>query len=218
MKGLELARKGERLKVLCLGAHADDIEIGAGGTLLAWIAKGVKLEATWCVLSAVGEREAEARAGAADVLEGAASADVRLGAFRDGYFPAERDAVKDWIEELKAVAPDVVLTHARDDAHQDHRLVCELAWNTFRDQLILEYEIPKYDGDPGSPNVFVHLEEDTARRKAALLLDWFPSQRSKRWFTEDLFLALMRLRGMEAGSPTSYAEAFYGRKVVLGRL
>jgi LmbE family N-acetylglucosaminyl deacetylase len=211
MKGLELARKGERLKVLCLGAHADDIEIGAGGTLLAWIAKGVKLEATWCVLSAVGEREAEARAGAADVLEGAASADVRLGAFRDGYFPAERDAVKDWIEELKAVAPDVVLTHARDDAHQDHRLVCELAWNTFRDQLILEYEIPKWDGDMGRPNLYVPLSEDILARKIEILMRRFGTQRSKAWFDEETFRGLARLRGVECRA--RYAEAFWARKL-----
>ena len=140
---------------------------------------------------------------------------MRIEAFRDSFFPHD-PGVKEFYEELKnEIAPDLVLVHSRGDLHQDHRVVCELAWNTFRDHTILEYEIPKYDGDLGSPNVFVPIEERHARRKAELLVEHFGSQRDKHWFTEDLFLSLLRLRGMEARSPTGYAEAFTARKVRL---
>ncbi|MGH3100419.1 MAG: PIG-L deacetylase family protein [Thermoleophilia bacterium] len=205
--------------MLAVGAHADDIEIGCGATILRLVTEHPGLSVDWLVLSGHGDRAGEAGDSAAAFLTGAGATRVMVEGFRDGFFPYDGGAVKERFERLKGeVDPDLILTHRLEDRHQDHRLVAELTWNTFRDHLILEYEIPKYDGDLGSPNAFVHLEEATARRKAALLLDWFPSQRSKRWFTEDLFLALMRLRGMEAGSPTGYAEAFHGRKVVLGRL
>ena len=217
MLSLELEGAGGPLRVLAIGSHADDIEIGCGGTLLR-LAAGRELEVHWVVLSANEERGSEARMSAEAFLAGSARSEVSVEGFRDAFFRYGGE-VKEYFEALKArVSPDVILTHHGSDLHQDHRLVAELTWNTFRDHLILEYEIPKYDGDLGSPNVFVHLDEDTARRKAALLLDWFPSQRSKPWFTEDLFLALMRLRGMESGSPSGYAEGFYGRKVLLGRL
>ena len=200
--------------MLALGSHADDIEIGCGGTLLRLAAER-DLDVRWVVLSASEERAAEARRSAEAFLGGAAGSHVAVEGFRDAFFRYGGE-VKEYFERLKAeVAPDLILTHHGSDLHQDHRLVAELTWNTFRDHLILEYEIPKYDGDLGSPNVFVHLDEATARRKAALLLDWFPSQRSKPWFTEDLFLALMRLRGMEAASPSGFAEGFYARKLVL---
>jgi LmbE family N-acetylglucosaminyl deacetylase len=216
MLSLQLEGSGP-LRVLAIGSHADDIEIGCGGTLLRLAAER-ELEVHWIVLSANEERAGEARMSAEAFLAGTTTSQVSVEGFRDAFFRYGGE-VKEYFETLKErVSPDLVLTHHGSDLHQDHRLVAELTWNSFRDHLILEYEIPKYDGDLGSPNVFVHLEEDTARRKAALLLDWFPSQRSKRWFTEDLFLALMRLRGMEAGSPTGYAEAFHARKVVLGRL
>ena len=200
--------------MLALGSHADDIEIGCGGTLLRLAAER-DLDVRWVVLSASEERAAEARRSAEAFLGGAAGSHVAVEGFRDAFFRYGGE-VKEYFERLKAeVAPDLILTHHGSDLHQDHRLVAELTWNTFRDHLILEYEIPKYDGDLGSPNAFVHLDEATARRKAALLLDWFPSQRSKPWFTEDLFLALMRLRGMEAASPSGFAEGFYARKLVL---
>jgi LmbE family N-acetylglucosaminyl deacetylase len=142
--------------------------------------------------------------------------DVRVSEFRDAFFPHD-EGIKEFFESLKRdVAPDLVLTHTRHDLHQDHRIVCELAWNTFRDHLVLEYEVPKYDGDLGAPNVFMPLEERHVHRKAELLLEHFGTQRDKHWFTEDLFRSLARIRGMECRSPTGYAEAFYGRKLRLG--
>jgi LmbE family N-acetylglucosaminyl deacetylase len=214
MRSLPLAQAGKTLRVLCLGAHADDIEIGAGGTILSWLELGAKLEVAWCVASAPGARADEARASTEDFLKGAASVELRLGDFRDGYLPAERAAVKDWVEGLKRLAvPDVIFTHAQHDAHQDHRLMCELTWNTFRDQLILEYEIPKWDGDLGRPNLYVPLTDDQLARKIALLEAHFGSQHSKAWFDAETFRGLARLRGVECRA--RYAEAFTARKILL---
>ncbi len=205
----------ESLRVLAIGSHADDIEIGCGGTLLGLAQTNPKLEVSWVVLSADEERAKEARASAEAFLEHAAETEIVVESFRDAFFPYGGE-VKEFFEELKTrITPDLVLTHHGSDLHQDHRLVAELTWNTFRDHLILEYEVPKYDGDLGSPNVFVHLDEETCRRKVELILSSFPSQRQRAWFTEDLFLALMRLRGMESNSPSGFAEAFYGRKLVV---
>jgi len=216
MKGLTLAEPGKRLTVLCLGAHSDDIEIGAGGTLLTWRAAGCLLDVTWCVLSAAGARGAEARASAAEFLEGVERAEVETHAFRDGFFPAESSDIKAWFEDLKArCQPDVILTHRGDDAHQDHREVSRLTWNTFRNHLILEYEVPKWDGDLGRPNVYVPLDSSVMARKADLLMRHFGSQRSKHWFDEETFRSLARLRGLECRAPERYAEAFFARKVAL---
>jgi LmbE family N-acetylglucosaminyl deacetylase len=202
------------LRVLAVGSHADDIEIGCGGTLLR-LARTRELEVHWIVLSANEERAGEARKSAEAFLDRAGSSHIAVEGFRDAFFRYGGE-VKEYFESLKArVSPDLILTHHGSDLHQDHRLVAELTWNTFRDHLILEYEIPKYDGDLGAPNVFVHLDEEAARSKVALLLESFPSQASRPWFTEDLFMALMRLRGMESASPSGLAEAFYARKVVL---
>jgi LmbE family N-acetylglucosaminyl deacetylase len=202
------------LRVLAVGSHADDIEIGCGGTLLR-LARTRELEVHWIVLSASEERAAEAKRSAEAFLDRAASSQIAVEGFRDAFFRYGGE-VKEYFETLKArLSPDLILTHHGSDLHQDHRLVAELTWNTFRDHLILEYEVPKYDGDLGSPNVFVHLDEEAARSKRALLLESFPSQRGRPWFTEDLFMALMRLRGMESASPSGLAEAFYARKVVL---
>jgi LmbE family N-acetylglucosaminyl deacetylase len=210
---LDLAHGRERLSVLVLGAHSDDIEIGCGGTILRLAREVDRLEVTWVVLSAAEDRRDEARAGAETFLQGLAEATVEVESFEDAFFKYGRE-VKDYFEGLKGrVEPDVVLTHHGADLHQDHRLVAELTWNTFRDHLILEYEIPKYDGDLGTPNVFVHLDEETCRRKVEALHASFPTQTAKPWFTEDVFLALMRLRGMESRSPSGLAEAFYGRKL-----
>ncbi len=204
------------LRVLAIGAHADDIEIGCGGTLLMLAETHPGTEVTWVVLSGDGARAGEARASAAEFLAGFASSLVVTKDFRDGYLPHSGAEVKDYFEELKGtIDPDVVFTHHRSDLHQDHRLVCELTWNTFRNHLVLEYEIPKYDGDLGAPNVFVPISEEAARRKVDALLSHFASQRDKRWFTEDVFLAMLRLRGMESNSPTGHAEAFYCRKLVV---
>jgi LmbE family N-acetylglucosaminyl deacetylase len=213
MLAFDLARPGKPLSVLAIGAHADDIEIGAGGALLSWIASGAKVEVDWCVLSAAGDRAQEARASASDFLQGAARASVHLAEFRDGYLPAERSAVKDWVEDLKRLAPDVILTHTSGDAHQDHRLVSELTWNAFRDHLVLEFEIPKWDGDLGRPNVYLPLTEEILNRKIELLKKHFGSQRSKAWFDDETFRGLARLRGVECRE--RYAEAFHARKLLL---
>ncbi|MBK6702715.1 MAG: PIG-L family deacetylase [Caulobacteraceae bacterium] len=214
MLALDLARPGKTLRVLALGAHSDDIEIGAGGAILSWLASGAEVSVDWCALSAPGERADEARASAMEFLAGAKQAEIHLGEFRDGYFPAERTAVKDWVEGLKRLEkPDVVLCHQRNDAHQDHRVVCELAWNTFRDHLILEYEIPKWDGDLGQPNIYVPLSEEVLARKIELLHKHFGTQRSKAWFDDETFRGLARLRGVECRE--RYAEAFFARKLLL---
>ena len=216
MKTLHLARAGERLSALCLGAHSDDIEIGAGGTLLRWIAQGVELDVTWCVVGAEGEREHEARASANDFLQGAAISKVETLPFRNSFFPMHGAEIKGWFEELKArVTPDIILTHRRDDAHQDHREIARHTWNTFRDHLILEYEIPKWDGDLGQPNVYIPLSKAVMQRKIDLLMKHFGSQQSRHWFDEETFRGLARLRGMECRAPERYAEAFSGHKIAL---
>jgi LmbE family N-acetylglucosaminyl deacetylase len=208
-------RRGEGLHVLALGAHADDIEIGCGGTILRLAEEVDGLAVTWVVLSAEAGRRDEAEAGAAAFLDGVERSEVDIQSFQDAFFRYGPE-VKEYFEGLKAKAsPDLILTHHGSDLHQDHRLVAELTWNTFRDHLILEYEIPKYDGDLGAPNVFVPLGEEVARRKVEALLACFPSQADKHWFGGDVFTALMRLRGMESRSRSGLAEGFYGRKLVL---
>jgi len=214
MQPLTLAKPGQPLKVLCLGAHSDDIEIGIGGTLLGWIAAGARLDVHWCVLSARGSRHAEAIAGADAVLEGVAARRVECAEFRDGYFPYQGAEVKTWIEDLKTrVDPDIVFTHRGDDAHQDHREVSRLTWNAFRDHTVLEYEIPKWDGDLGQPNLYIAMSEAVMERKIALLAACFGTQRSKDWFDADTFRALARLRGIECRAPERFAEAFVARKL-----
>jgi LmbE family N-acetylglucosaminyl deacetylase len=213
---LKLPTAGDRLSVLCLGAHSDDIEIGAGGTLLQWMAAGVQLDVLWCVLSASTDREDEARKSAADFLSGAASARVEVMQFRDGFFPAEGERIKAWFEALKPrFQPGLIFTHCRDDAHQDHREVCRHAWTTFRDHLVLEYEVPKWDGDLGQPNFYVPITAAILERKAELLMQHFGTQRSKHWFDKDTFKGLARLRGMECRAPERHAEAFFARKLTL---
>lgn len=201
-------------RVLCLGAHSDDIEIGCGGTLLKLAAQVPDLEVHWVVLTAPGDRAAEATQSAEALLGSGVDRKIMIGAFRESYFPAEWAAIKDWFREIAAnFSPDLVFTHFRDDRHQDHRVVSDLTWNAFRNHTILEYEIPKYDGDLGRPNLYVPLSEEIARKKTAILMRHFQTQQSKHWFSEDLFLGLMRVRGMEAA--TRYAEAFHSRKIVL---
>jgi LmbE family N-acetylglucosaminyl deacetylase len=174
------------------------------------------VEVDWLVLAAPGRRGAEARASADAFLDGAAKARVEVHGFRDGFLPYLGGEVKDVFEELKSrVDPQVIFTHAGYDFHQDHRLACELTWNTFRNHLILEYEVPKYDGDMGQPNLYVAIDDEIRRRKVEHLTQYFETQASKHWFTEELFTGLLRLRGMECNSPTAYAEAFYSRKAVL---
>jgi LmbE family N-acetylglucosaminyl deacetylase len=206
---------GETFKVLCLGAHSDDIEIGCGGTILRLLEEHPAAEVCWVVLGATGPRKKEAIESANRFLAAAQNKEVITREFRDGYFPHMWAEIKDFFEELKKKnQPDLILTHYRADLHQDHRLVSELTWNTFRNHLILEYEIVKYDGDLGVPNFFVQLAEPIARKKIETILDCFKSQKDKSWFTEDTFSSILRLRGVESNSPGKYAEAFYGRKMV----
>lgn len=218
MLSLEPAGTGDKpLQVLCLGAHSDDLEIGCGGTVLDLIARRPDTHIHWVVLGASGERRQEATTAAERILAGAHSKKVILQEFRDGYFPYEGADIKDFFEELKGmVTPDLIFTHYRKDLHQDHRLVSQLTWNTFRNHLILEYEIPKYDGDTGSPNLFVPLSAQICEAKVAAILESFASQRDRYWFTADTFQALLRLRGVEARSDSGFAEGFYAHKLLLG--
>jgi LmbE family N-acetylglucosaminyl deacetylase len=216
MRGLNLARPGAPLRVLCLGAHSDDIEIGCGGTILGWIEQGVKLDVHWCVLSAIGPRAAEATSSAEAFLSGTQSRKIILGDIKDGYFQYQGAILKDRFEAMKReVDPDIIFTHRRSDAHQDHRETCKLTWNSFRDHLILEYEIPKWDGDIGQPNLYQPLRQNILDRKIQLLLEHFGTQRSKDWFDAGTFSGLARLRGVECRAHEGVAEAFFSRKAVL---
>lgn len=213
MLNLDLVRDPDApLRVLALGAHCDDIEIGCGGTLLRLRQEHRNLLVDWVVFSSTPTREKEARASAERFLEGVKEKRVVVKQFRNGYFPDEWAAIKDAFEALKAeMAPDLIFTHHHQDLHQDHRSIAELTWNTYRDHLVFEYEIPKYDPDLGSPNFFVRLDDALAERKARQIVAGFPSQADKRWFSEDTFLAVMRLRGVQCGE--RYAEGFYARKI-----
>lgn len=213
MTPLHLAPKGRPLRVLCLGAHSDDIEIGAGATLLTLGRRSQPVEFTWVVMSAIGERAAEARLGADLFSPGA---DVRLEEFPDGRFPMHLDGLKDVFADLgRRLDPDVVFTHTEYDRHQDHRAVNELTWQTFRDHLILEFEIPKFDGDLRTPNAYVEIDAETAERKSRLLAEAFGSQTSKPWFGDDTFRGLMRIRGVESRAVSGLAEGFHMRKALI---
>jgi LmbE family N-acetylglucosaminyl deacetylase len=208
-------KPGERLKILCIGAHSDDIEIGCGGTILRLAEEHPDCEISWAVFTAVGIREAEARHGA-QLFAGERLKSPLLKAFQDGFMPYTGAEVKATFEtDLKHLSPDLIFTHYGSDAHQDHQLISQLTWNTFRDHFILEYEIPKYDGDLGRPSVFVPLDRAICEKKTGFLLDAFKSQRTKHWFQPDTFLSMMRLRGIECAAPSGYAEAFHCRKLVL---
>lgn len=203
------------LKILCLGAHADDIEIGCGGTVLELLSSQRSLEFFWIVFSSSSEREREARNSAALFLDQAEHREVIVKDFRDGFFPYDGTRIKEFFEELKErIAPDLIFTHYHDDRHQDHRTISDLTWNTWRNHFILEYEIPKYDGDLGSPNFFVQLGREVCDRKIKYICDAFQTQRTKAWLTEDTFQALLRIRGVECAARDKFAEAFYSRKLV----
>ncbi|MGE0099196.1 MAG: PIG-L deacetylase family protein [Hydrogenophaga sp.] len=202
-------------RVLCLGAHSDDIEIGCAGTLLEWRRQYPCLEICWVVMSAAGERAAEARKSVRSLL-GASVRKIELGHFPDGHLPSHYSEAKAFLAGIRdAFTADVVLTHRMEDRHQDHRLIGEMTWQTWRDQWILEYEIPKYEGDLGQPNVYMPLSAASARRKVGHLMKHFGSQRSKSWFTEPVFEGLMQIRGVECRSASGFAEAFHARKMVL---
>jgi LmbE family N-acetylglucosaminyl deacetylase len=201
--------------ILCLGAHCDDIEIGCGGTLVELHRRHPQVRFVWVVFSGAGARERETRA-AATALLGGANVTVEVHDFRDSYFPHCAADIKGAFGQLRSrVTPDLVMTHYLADRHQDHRVLAELTWNTFRRHAILEYEIPKYEGDLAHPGVFVPLAPETVDRKVAALLECFPSQCAHPWFEAELFRGHLRLRGVECDSPTRYAEAFHARKILL---
>jgi LmbE family N-acetylglucosaminyl deacetylase len=211
-----LANAPEPLRILCLGAHSDDIEIGCGGTLLRLLAERPGSSVHWVVFSANAEREIEARASAHDFLASAAQQTVWVKQFRESFFPAVWVEIKEFFEEIRrAFNPDVILSHHRKDVHQDHRVIAELTWNTFRNHLVLEYEIPKYEGDLGAPNLFVPLSRSVAEHKVQLLLQHFASQAARSWFRADTFHGLMSIRGVECAATDGRAEAFHAPKLVL---
>ena len=211
---IQLARRP--LSILCIGAHADDIEIGCGGTILKLLQTYPNSRVVWAVLTARGDRRKEALKSAAAFLRGAGSTQIVIKSFTESYLPYQGKEVKKYFDTLpQVIDPDLIFTHCHHDLHQDHRIVCELTWNTYRRHQILEYEIPKYDGDLSQPNLFVSLPDKIAESKVRLLIDGFATQRTKRWFTEDTFYGLLRIRGIESPAATKYAEAFYARKVVL---
>lgn len=217
MLNLRLSRLVESCpRILCLGAHSDDIEIGCGGTILTLLESYPHAEFYWVVFSADQQRACEARNSANSFLKHAQVKHIIVKDFRESFFPYIGATIKEYFEQLKHdVSPDLIFTHYRSDLHQDHRVIFELTWNTFRNHLILEYEIPKYDGDLGVPNVFVPLDEPVYRKKLQYILDGFPSQRHRPWFDQETFLALLRLRGVECNALSRYAEAFYCSKAVL---
>ena len=207
---------GATYRILCLGAHSDDIEIGCGGTIINLLTKYSHVAIYWVVFSANPERETEAKTSAGKFLVNAESSTIIVKNFRDSFFPFIGSTIKEFFEELKKeFYPDIIFTHNQNDRHQDHRLVSDLTWNTFRDHLILEYEIPKYDGDLGSPNLFVHLDEPVVHAKIEGILNCFKSQANNRWFSQELFMSILRVRGIECNASSGFAEAFYCRKMII---
>jgi LmbE family N-acetylglucosaminyl deacetylase len=216
MQRLSLSSGSAPLRILCLGAHSDDIEIGCGGTLLQWLRDHPSLEIVWAVASAANDRKVEARKSARALLRRAKHSEIFLGEFEDGYFPASFGPLKAFFQSVRnSIAPDVIFTHRLEDRHQDHRIVAELTWQIWRDHLILEYEIPKYEGDLGQPNAYVPLDSKIAQLKVEHLMRYFDSQRSKPWFVAESFSSLLRVRGIESKAASGLAEAFYARKFIL---
>lgn len=217
MHAIEVFPKNDKpLTLLCLGAHSDDIEIGCGGTLLRLLSEYSKVEVHWVVFGANGIRSAEAMASASQFLTQCHTKNICIENFKDGFFPYIGEAIKAYFEKLKqTVSPDIIFTHYRHDLHQDHRVISELTWNTFRNHLILEYEVMKYDGDLGNPNFFVQLDAEVCQKKVTQIIASFTSQSNHHWFSQDSFLALLRLRGIECNAKERYAEAFYCRKIML---
>ena len=204
----------DKLKILCLGAHPDDIEIGCGGTIQK-LSVDYDTDISWIVLSGNERRKKEAITCAEKFLTKTGSNNIKVMSFKESYFPYTAIEIKQSIDSLKKIAPDIVFTHTRHDLHQDHRLISELTWNSFRDHLILEYEIPKYDGDLKTPNLFFHLNSKICENKINNIISSHVSQNNKQWFDNETFMGLMRIRGIESNSPTKYAEGFYCRKIVM---
>ena len=215
MLEIKLFESNDKPKILCLGAHSDDIEIGCGGTILRFIEAAPKAQFRWIVFSGNENRNREAQQSASAFLNEIESKQIDIYNFRESYFPFIGAEIKDCFEKTKQeFSPDIIFTHCNNDAHQDHILISQLTWNTFRNHFIMEYEIPKYDGDLGTPNLYVHLDESLVQRKTDFLCDFFKTQKEKLWFSEKNFRSIMSIRGIESNSPTSYAEAFYCRKMV----
>jgi LmbE family N-acetylglucosaminyl deacetylase len=214
MLDLVLKAPERTARILCLGAHCDDIEIGCGGSLLH-LQESASVHIDWVVCSGTQQRGEETRAAMLRLVAPEARGELILGEFRDGFFPSSHAQLKDFIESVKRrlQPPDLILCHEREDRHQDHRMVNELVWNTFRDHVVLEYEIPKWDGGLGQPNLYVPVTEAQARAKVAALLESHHSQLQKDWFNTETFMALLRLRGIESRSPSGYAEGFHARKL-----
>lgn len=209
-------RNDSPLRILCLGAHCDDIEIGCGASLLNILEQSPNSIIYWVVFGSTGIRAKEAIASAEHILRSTKKSSIIVKNFRTSYFPYEGAGIKDYFEEIKdEFQPDLVFSHYGKDRHQDHKLISQLTWNTFRDHAILEYEVPKYDGGLGSPQLFIPITEENVNEKVRILMTNFQSQKNKPWFTESTFLGLMRLRGLECNSPSGYAESFYTRKMVL---
>lgn len=216
MLNFSFTDKKHDYKILCIGAHCDDIEIGCGGTLLHLLEGNSVGFVKWVVFTSNEQRKHEAIISANAFLEKAKDKDIVIYDYRDAFLNYCGLEIKEKFEAIKKdFQPDLIFTHYRDDRHQDHRLLSEFTWNTFRQHLILEYEIPKFDGDLGAPNFFIRLTEEQMTRKTQIILDSFQSQASKHWFDKETFQALMRIRGMESATMTKYAEAFYARKMVL---
>ena len=211
---LELSFKKRQLKVLCIGAHSDDIEIGCRGSIFR-ISEEFKTEITWVILSGDENRKNEAMRSAKKFLEKSTNQEIVIKSFKESYFPYIGDQIKDFFEELKKVSPDIIFTHCRHDLHLDHRLISELTWNTFRNHFILEYEIPKYDGDLLDPNFYINLNKEICENKISLIISEFKTQSSKSWFDKEIFWGILRMRGLESNSPSKYAEAFYSRKITI---
>jgi len=215
MLSVNFADRAGGLKILCLGAHCDDIEIGCGGTIMRFTEEYEVKQLKWIVFTSSEERAEEARRSAESFMKECKEKEIVIRKFKDGFLPYEAEKIKNLFEELKSFDPDIIFTHYRNDMHQDHRTICELTWNTFRNHQIFEYEIPKYDGDLGSPNFFVTLKKEVAKRKVDIIIECFQSQAGKQWFDKDTFFAMMRIRGIESASPTKFAEGFYVRKLII---
>lgn len=213
---LNLGKTEGPFRILCIGAHGDDIEIGCGGSILRLIDELPNAEVDWIVFSAGAERATEAQKSADKFLRNADRRNIVIKNFRDSFFPYIGGEIKDYFRSLQqSCEPDLIFTHCSSDLHQDHRLLSELTWNTFRDHLILEYEIPKWDGDLGRPNFFININAETVDKKIAIITDTFQSQKKRDWFSKDTFTSLMRLRGMESRSASNYAEAYFCRKMII---
>ena len=215
MYKIKLFDSDKKPKILCLGAHSDDIEIGCGGTLLRFVEEVPNAQFRWIVFSGNKVRNKEALQSESTFLNKIQSKQIDVHTFRESYFPFIGAEIKDCFEKIKKeFRPDIIFTHYSNDAHQDHKLISKLTWNTFRNHFIIEYEIPKYDGDLGTPNLYVHLDESIVQRKINYLNNTFQTQKKKSWFSEESFRSLLRIRGLESNSLTNYSEAFYCRKMI----